>query len=69
VPARPLENIDIYMDTSDLSLLENKLSLRYRSSNGRAMYTMKSVGTIQNGQHSAGNHKQLGDRLPETILY
>ncbi|HTY81990.1 MAG TPA: CYTH domain-containing protein, partial [Dehalococcoidales bacterium] len=45
----PLENIDIYMDTSDWSLLRNKLSLRYRVSDGRAMYTMKSVGEIQDG--------------------
>ena len=45
----PLKNIDIYMDTSDWSLLKNKLSLRYRLSNGKAMYTMKSVGAIEDG--------------------
>jgi triphosphatase len=44
-----LKNIDIYMDTSDWALLKNKLSLRYRLSNGRAIYTVKSVGDIEDG--------------------
>jgi triphosphatase len=45
----PVENTDIYMDTLDWSLLKNKLSLRYRLSNGKAMYTLKSVGDIKDG--------------------
>lgn len=44
-----LKNIDIYMDTSDWMLLKNKLSLRYRLSNEKAIYTMKSVETIEDG--------------------
>lgn len=44
-----LENTDIYMDTSDWSLLKNKFSLRYRLSNNKAMYTLKSVGGFEDG--------------------
>ena len=32
----PVTNIDIYLDTSDWTLAKNKLSLRYRLSNGEA---------------------------------
>ena len=45
----PLSNIDTYMDTSDWALMKNKLSLRYRLSNNAAMYTLKSLGPIENG--------------------
>ena len=45
----PLSNIDTYMDTSDWALMKNKLSLRYRLSNNTAMYTLKSLGPIENG--------------------
>jgi triphosphatase len=45
----PLSNIDIYMDTSDWALMKNKLALRYRLSNNTAMYTLKSIGPIENG--------------------
>jgi len=45
----PLTNTDIYMDTSDWMLLKNSLSLRYRLSNNEAMYTVKSIGTIEDG--------------------
>ena len=45
----PLSNIDTYMDTSDWALMRNKLSLRYRLSNNAAMYTLKSIGPIENG--------------------
>jgi CHAD domain-containing protein len=45
----PLKNVDIYMDTTDWALLKNKLSLRYRLSNNDAMYTLKSVNTIEDG--------------------
>ena len=45
----PLNNIDTYMDTSDWALMKNKLSLRYRLSNNMAMYTLKSLGPIENG--------------------
>ena len=44
-----LKNIDIYMDTTDWVLLKNELSLRYRLSDNTAMYTMKSVNTIEDG--------------------
>jgi len=37
------------MDTSDWALMKNKLSLRYRVSNNTAMYTLKSLGPIENG--------------------
>ncbi len=47
--AEPADNTDIYMDTLDWALLENKLSLRYRLSNSKAMYTLKSIGTIEDG--------------------
>ncbi len=45
----PQSNIDIYMDTSDWALMKNKLTLRYRLSNNTAMYTLKSIGPIENG--------------------
>jgi CHAD domain-containing protein len=45
----PVRNVDIYLDTFDWSLLKNKLSLRYRVSNGEAMYTLKSLGGIEEG--------------------
>jgi len=45
----PVRNVDLYLDTFDWSLLKNKLSLRYRISNGRAMYTLKSLGAIEEG--------------------
>jgi len=45
----PLNNIDTYMDTSDWALMKYKLSLRYRLSNNTAMYTLKSIGSIENG--------------------
>jgi len=45
----PVRNIDTYLDTFDWSLLKNSLSLRYRVSNGAAMYTLKSIGPIDDG--------------------
>jgi len=45
----PVRNVDTYLDTFDWSLLKNKLALRYRVSNGAAMYTLKSVGAIEAG--------------------
>ena len=39
----------LYLDTFDWSLMKNKLSLRYRISNGQAMYTLKSFGAIEEG--------------------
>ena len=44
-----VKNIDIYLDTFDWSLLKKKLSLRYRVANGKAMYTVKSIGGIEEG--------------------
>ena len=45
----PVRNVDIYLDTFDWSLMKNRLSLRYRVSNGEAMYTLKSLGGIEEG--------------------
>lgn len=45
----PVRNVDTYLDTFDWSLMKNKLALRYRVSDGTAMYTLKSIGSIQDG--------------------
>ena len=45
----PVRNVDTYLDTFDWSLLKNKLGLRYRVSNGTAMYTLKSMESIEDG--------------------
>ena len=45
----PVRNLDTYLDTFDWSLMKNYLALRYRFSNGSAMYTLKSVGSIEDG--------------------
>jgi triphosphatase len=45
----PVRNVDTYLDTFDWSLLKNKVALRYRVSNGTAMYTLKSMGSIEDG--------------------
>ena len=44
-----VRNIDIYLDTFDWLLMKNKLSLRYRLTNGTAIYTLKSMGTVNEG--------------------
>ena len=46
---KAVRNTDIYLDTFDWSLLKKKLSLRYRVSDGEAMYTVKSMGEIEAG--------------------
>jgi CHAD domain-containing protein len=48
-PLDPVRNIDTYLDTFDWSLLKNRLALRYRVSSGAAMYTLKSIGPIDDG--------------------
>ena len=45
----PVRNIDIYLDTFDWMLLKNKLAFRYRLANDRTMYTLKSMGGIEDG--------------------
>jgi inorganic triphosphatase YgiF len=45
----PVRNLDTYLDTFDWSLLKNKVALRYRVSNGTALYTLKSIGPIEGG--------------------
>lgn len=45
----PVRNVDTYLDTFDWSLFRNKLALRYRVSDGSALYTVKSVGSIEEG--------------------
>jgi inorganic triphosphatase YgiF len=47
----PVRNVDIYLDTFDWSLRKNRLALRYRISNGTAVYTLKGTGSIQDGIH------------------
>jgi triphosphatase len=44
-----VRNIDIYLDTFDWALMKKKLSLRYRTSDGKAMYTVKSMSAIEEG--------------------
>ncbi|MDO9585573.1 MAG: CYTH domain-containing protein, partial [Syntrophales bacterium] len=45
----PVRNIDIYLDTFDWSLMKKKLALRYRVSDGEAMYTIKGIEPIEDG--------------------
>jgi CHAD domain-containing protein len=45
----PVRNVDTYLDTFDWLLLKNKLALRFRISNGAAMYTLKSIEPIEDG--------------------
>lgn len=45
----PVKNVDIYLDTFDWSLMKKRLALRYRVSNGEAMYTIKGIGPIEEG--------------------
>ena len=44
-----VRNVDLYLDTFDWALMKNKLSLRYRISNGQAMYTLKSLNGVEEG--------------------
>jgi len=44
-----VRNVDTYLDTFDWSLMKNKLSLRYRVSNSSWMYTVKSIGPVEDG--------------------
>jgi CHAD domain-containing protein len=46
---KAVQNVDIYLDTFDWSLLKKKLALRYRLADGVAMYALKSVGEIEAG--------------------
>jgi triphosphatase len=48
-PLDPVRIVDTYLDTFDWSLMKNKVALRYRVSNGSAMYTLKSIGSIEHG--------------------
>jgi CHAD domain-containing protein len=45
----PVRNVDTYLDTFDWLLLKNRLVLRFRMSNGTAMYTLKSIEPIEDG--------------------
>jgi len=44
-----LTNTDIYLDTFDWLLFKKQLTLRYRMTNGKAVYTVKSLGEIADG--------------------
>jgi len=46
---KPVTNVDLYLDTFDWLLMKRKMSLRYRFSDGKAMYTIKSLGPIEGG--------------------
>jgi len=46
---KPVRNTDTYLDTFDWTLFKKKLALRYRSSNGTFMYTIKGIGEMENG--------------------
>ncbi|MBU2026479.1 MAG: CHAD domain-containing protein [Proteobacteria bacterium] len=46
---KQVRNIDVYLDTFDWSLMKKKLALRYRTADGGAMYTIKSIGAIEDG--------------------
>jgi triphosphatase len=45
----PVRNVDTYLDTFDWLLMKSKLSLRYRIANGTSMYTLKSIGLVEEG--------------------
>jgi len=45
----PVRNVDAYLDTFDWLLMKSKLSLRYRISNGTSLYTLKSIGPVEEG--------------------
>lgn len=44
-----IHNFDLYMDTFDWLLMKRKLVLRYRLANAKALYTIKSLGTVGDG--------------------
>ncbi|HVN94947.1 MAG TPA: CHAD domain-containing protein [Syntrophorhabdaceae bacterium] len=45
----PVKNVDTYLDTFDWTLMKNHLALRHRQANDKAMYTLKSVGGMEDG--------------------
>jgi CHAD domain-containing protein len=45
----PVKNLDLYLDTYDWGLRKHRLTLRYRLANGKARYTLKSLGGIEKG--------------------
>ncbi len=47
--AKRVRNEDIYLDTFDWDLLKKGLSLRYRTKDGAAFYTLKGLGRIEEG--------------------
>jgi triphosphatase len=55
----PVRNLDLYLDTFDWSLMKNQLALRYRVANRSAMYTLKSIGSIE-----AGIAKRMEREIP-----
>jgi CHAD domain-containing protein len=59
----PVRNVDIYLDTFDWLLLKNKLALRFRMSNGTAMYTLKSIEPIEDGVAKRMETEILLDKL------
>jgi len=48
-PLDPVRHVDTYLDTFDWLLLKNKLALRFRISDGTAMYTLKGIEPIEEG--------------------
>ena len=48
-PGARVRNEDLYLDTFEWSLLKKGMALRFRRSDGRPFYTLKSVGTVKDG--------------------
>ena len=45
--SEPVQHVDTYLDTFDWSLLKNKAELQYRLSDGKATYSLKKTGAIE----------------------
>jgi inorganic triphosphatase YgiF len=48
-PGKIVRNEDLYLDTFEWILLKNGLALRLRNAAGRRLYTLKSIGPLQDG--------------------
>jgi CHAD domain-containing protein len=57
----PVQHLDAYLDTFDWLLLRNKMELRYRVSNGTAMYTVAAIGPVEEGVERRGETEVLPD--------
>jgi inorganic triphosphatase YgiF len=48
-PGERVRNEDLYLDTSEWTLMKSGFALRFRRVNGRRFYTVKGVGAIEEG--------------------